>query len=54
MKNINFEEVLLRINPPRVGEQSLLSFANVLESLGEGHVFSLEILSDGRRQDFTC
>ena len=47
MKNVNFEEVLLRVSPPRVGEQSLLSFANVLESLGEGHVFSLEILSDG-------
>ena len=47
MKNVNFEEVLLRISPPRAGEQSLLSFENVLESLGEGHIFSLEILSDG-------
>ena len=47
MKNVNFEEVLLRVSPPRAGEQSLLSFENVLESLGEGHIFSLEILSDG-------
>ena len=46
MGKITHEEVLLRISPPRVGEQSLLSFENVLESLGEGHVFSLEILSD--------
>ena len=47
MQTIQSEEVLLKISPPRSGEQSLLSFANVLESLGEGHVFSLEILSDG-------
>ena len=46
MQTIQSEEVLLKISPPRVGEQSLLSFANLLESLGEGHVFSLEILSD--------
>ena len=46
MQTVQSEEVLLKISPPRVGEQSLLSFANLLESLGEGHVFSLEILSD--------
>ena len=47
MKTVDYDEVLLRVNPPRAGEQSLLSFENVLESLGEGHIFSLEILSDG-------
>ena len=47
MEEIEFEEVLLLVSPPRAGEQSLLGFENVLESLGEGHIFSLEILSDG-------
>ena len=47
MKTVDYDEGLLRVNPPRAGEQSLLSFENVLESLGEGHIFSLEILSGG-------
>ena len=38
-------ESLLRVRPQRVGEQSLREFANVLESLGEGHVISLEVAS---------
>lgn len=39
------EETLLRIRPARAGEFSLLSFQNVLEALGEDHIFSLEICS---------
>ena len=45
MQTIQYEEVLLRVSPPRSGERSLLSFENVLESLGEGHIFSLEIMN---------
>ena len=39
------EESLLRIRPGRVGVTTLQSFENVLESMGEGHVYSLEIVS---------
>ena len=35
----------MRIRPPRVGDASLQSFENVLESMGEGHIYSLEIMS---------
>jgi len=41
------EEALLRVRPPRSGEQSLIAFENVLEALGEGHTFSLEVLNMG-------
>ena len=41
------EERLLRVRPGRVGITTLQSFENVLESMGDGHVYSLEIVSDG-------
>lgn len=40
-------ESLLRVRPPRIGEQSLKEFENILESLGEGHITSLEVSSGG-------
>ena len=39
------EETLLRIRPGRVGVTTLQTFENVLESMGDGHVYSLEIVS---------
>ena len=41
MVNLFTEEVLLSVRPPRSGERSLITFANLLEALGEGHTFSL-------------
>ena len=41
------EESLLRIRPPRVGEFSLSSFESVLDSLGEDHTLSVEIVGGG-------
>ena len=38
------EECLLRIRPPRTGEFSLWAFQGVLDSLGEDHVLSLELM----------
>ena len=47
MVNLFTEEVLLSVRPPRSGERSLITFANLLEALGEGHTFSLEVLNMG-------
>lgn len=47
MVDLFMEEALLCVRPPRSGEQSLTTFANVLEALGEGHTFSLEVLYEG-------
>ena len=41
------EESLLRVRPPRAGEFGLSGFRSVLDSLGEGHVVSLEIVGGG-------
>ena len=41
------EESLLRIRPPRVGEFTLASFESVLDSLGEDHTLSVEIVGGG-------
>ena len=41
------EESLLRIRPPRVGEFSLSSFESVIDSLGEDHTLSVEIVGGG-------
>ena len=41
------EETLLRIRPGRIGVATLQTFENVLESMGEDHVYSLEIVSQG-------
>ena len=41
------EESLLRIRPGRIGAATLQTFENVLESMGDGHVYSLEIVSEG-------
>ena len=38
------EECLLRIRPPRTGEFSLWAFQGVLDSLGEDHILSLELM----------
>lgn len=45
------EAALLRVSPPRSGEYTLQTFVNVLESLGDGHVFALEIASVGSRTE---
>ena len=45
------EAVLLRVSPPREGEYALMTFTNVLESLGDEHTFSLEIASAGSRTE---
>ena len=47
MVDLFMEEALLAVRPPRSGEQSLMTFANLLEALGEGHTFSLEVLNLG-------
>lgn len=47
MVDLFMEEALLAVRPPRSGEQSLMTFANMLEALGEGHTFSLEVLNLG-------
>ena len=39
-------EALLRIKPPRVGEHTLLSFENMLESLESEDAMSLELVAD--------
>lgn len=39
-------ESLLRIKPPRVGEHTLLSFENMLESLESEDAVSLELVAD--------
>ena len=41
------EESLLRVRPPRVGEFNLSSFESVLDSLGEDHTLSVEIVGGG-------
>lgn len=45
------EGALLRVSPPRAGEYTLQTFVNVLESLGDGHVFALEIASVGSQTE---
>ena len=47
MVDLFMEEALLCVRPPRSGEQSLMTFENLLEALGEGHTFSLEVLNMG-------
>ena len=42
---------LLRVSPPRAGEYTLQTFVNVLESLGDGHIFALEIASVGSQTE---
>ena len=44
-------ETLLRIRPARGGVTSLQTFENVLEALGEGHVYSLETVSSDGQTD---
>ena len=44
------EESLLRVRPPRAGEFGLSGFRSVLDSLGEGHVVSLEIVGGGETE----
>ena len=40
------QEALVRVRPPRVGEHTLLSFENMLESLESEDALSLELLAD--------
>ncbi len=42
------EETLLRVKPPRLGEFTLLSFENLLESLDAEQQFSLELVAEHR------
>lgn len=49
MADLFMEEALLCVRPPRAGEQSLVTFENLLETLGEGHTLSLEVLNKGGR-----